>query len=191
MWANRNSQMRNSGRNSFTGCLVVALCFTLAGALAYCYYQPRIAVKVERHLVQVADEPIGLLSQEAPLAQIVEAIERSGKSVDQVTCLDTSLLSEAVVKRRKDVVAWALARGANPNGIIPSTNPLRYAIGNEDADLVGVLLRHGADPDLEMGGGMTPRRIAILGKNNDIAGLLRNAERKRQPESAQSKNASK
>ncbi|HDZ20073.1 hypothetical protein LCGC14_0409110 [marine sediment metagenome] len=163
-------------RTSLTGILIIAAGLAVVVGVVV-YFRPSISFDVERKLVGPEDDQVwALLYDEAPLEDIKQAVQNSGKHVDQLVWIGGSFLSNAVDKERKDLVVWLLEQGANPDGVEPSTAPLAGAIWNEDASMVQLLLKHGADPDLDMGHGMTPRRIAINGGNEEVIYALRGGE---------------
>ena len=86
--------------------------------------------------------------------------------------MNHSLLSQSAFDERVDLVRWLLRQGANPDGIAPGSCPLGYAVGKGNREIVKVLLDHGANPHLDMGGGMTPRTIAVVDSREEIIRLL-------------------
>ncbi len=172
--------MNRSGRSIAYILLGVFVVVLVTGML---FFRPRIRVSVTHELIGPNDPEVwNLLDSHAPLEEIQKAVKTTGKHVDQIERLGGSLLSNAVSKKRQDLAIWLLDQGANPNGTHPGSTPLERAIGNEDADMVKLLLKHGADPDLEMGGGLTPRWIAINSvKNKQIIEILE-TWRPRKPE---------
>ncbi|MCK4873018.1 MAG: ankyrin repeat domain-containing protein [Phycisphaerales bacterium] len=153
-----------------TLCVVFAV---LVIASLVCF-RPYVTVTVEHSLVGPADRAFSLLNHGVPFEEIKASVLASGKHVDEITWMNSSLLSRAAVKGRVDVATWLLEQGADPDGISPSTSPLCYAIQHENVAMVSLLLEHGADPDLDMGeGASTPRWLAIhFVKNQEIIDLL-------------------
>ncbi len=140
--------------------VLIALC-VIGIVVAGAYYRPTITVQVESGLVGPQDERVwSLLLGDAPLEDIKKAVRDTGKHPDQMVWIGGSLLSNAVDKQRKDLVAWLIEQGANPNGITPNTSPLVYAIWNKDPEMIRLLIKYGSNPDLDMGDGMTPRSVA-------------------------------
>jgi len=124
-------------------------------------YRPRLSITVQRELVGLADERVWrLIRQGAPLAEVKQAILDTGKPVDEITWLSYSVLTRAVQKRRPGLATWLLEQGADPDGLKTGSPPLYWAILNDDAEIVRILIRYGADVDLNMGDGLTPRRVA-------------------------------
>ncbi|MCK4871769.1 MAG: ankyrin repeat domain-containing protein [Phycisphaerales bacterium] len=164
-------------KNKRTLCIVGTLCVAIVALVitSLVYYRPYVTVTVERGFVRPDDRAFTLLSQRASLEEIRASVLASGKHVDEIVWMGASLLSEAVVEDREDVAAWLLEQGADPDGISPATAPLCYAIQHENMAMILLLLKHGADPDLNMGGVSTPRWVAIhLVKNQEIIDLLEN-----------------
>lgn len=123
--------------------------------------ESRVANKLRKPDVP-RDIPIALVIQGAPIKEIQKAVRESGKGIDSFRWQEGTLLFYAVEKERIDIARWALENGANPNGCLKSMLPLSAAIINENAEMVELLLKHGADPDRDMvGDGTTPRKIAI------------------------------
>ena len=130
-----------------------------------------VNVTVERQLVG-PEEALALVLNGAPLTEIEHAVARSGKHVDEIAILGGSLLYWSIDEKRLDVARWLLDKGANPNGIHPSMVPLAQAIRKENVELVSLLVASGADPDLDMKYGITPRSIAVSIGNEEMLGLL-------------------
>jgi len=153
---------------------VVAVALLAAVVLLVCWTRPWVHVSVDRQLVGPGDEAMNLLLQGAPLDQIQAAVRRSGKHVDQITHLGGTLLFYATAEKRIDVAQWLLKEGANPNGVWNGFGgaPLAEAISKQDVAMVRLLLAGGADPDLEMTGGTTPRKYAQSLDNPDILAAL-------------------
>ena len=132
----------------------VVVLFAIAACLvgiivAWAYFRPTITFDVERELVGPEDDRVwALLRKDAPLEEIKQAIRETGKHPDQMVWVGGSLLSNAVDKGRKDLVIWLIDQGANPNGVHPSTSPLKSAVWKKDADMVRLLIEKGADPNV-------------------------------------------
>ena len=136
------------------------------------YFRPRARLSVRTELVG-ADPVIAVLLQGSSLAQIQAEVQQSGKHADKIQSLGGSLLFYAVQEKRYDIAKWLLTEeGANPNGVHFSVVPLATAIRQNDLDMVRLLLDSGADPDFDMGYGITPRKIARSADNTDILSLL-------------------
>ena len=164
-------------RNTTSLAAILIIAAGLAVAVGVVYFRPSISFNVERKLVGPEDDQVwALLRNEAPLEDIKQAVQNSGKHVDQLVWIGGSFLSNAVHEDRKDLVVWLLEQGANPNGVEPGTAPLVMAICNEDVSMVQLLLKHGADPDLDMGDSMTPRSIAISRGKEEVIYALRGGE---------------
>jgi len=146
--------------------LAVALLATVA------VFRPRITVQRETSLVGPEDNAISLLRNGAQLTEIQKSVENSGKNVDEISWMVGSLLYWAADDERIDVAEWLLNEGTNPNGIRPSMTPLRPAILNEDIAMVKLLVKFGADPDLDPGSGVTPRVLAESDGNAEIIAAL-------------------
>lgn len=131
----------------------------------------RVTVTTTRTLVG-PEGAMALLEQGAPLDEIADAAIRSGESVDDIQYFGGTLLIRAVDKRRLDVVGWALSRGANPNGVSASVIPLEHAIRKNEPEMVGMLLAKGADPDRDIGYGLTPRKLAQIEGNTQILAMF-------------------
>ena len=140
---------------------------------------PFFTVSVTTQLVGPADqEAWALLRGDAPFEEIKKEIVETGKQVDQIISRGDSFLTEAVYKKRKDVVVWLLKQGASPNGLRPSSPPLFYAVSNGDVKMIHLLLEYGADPDFDMGEGMTPRSVATLDENESVIQALQYVPKK-------------
>ena len=159
-------------RKAILGIVAVALLAAIVATV--CWLRPQVHVSVDRQLVGPSDEAMGLLLKGAPLDQIQAAVRRSGKHVDQISHLGGTLLFYAAAEHRIDVAQWLLKEGANPNGTWNGFGgvPLAEAISKQDVTMVRLLLAGGADPDLEMTGGSTPRGYApSLGNPGILAAL--------------------
>jgi ankyrin repeat protein len=122
------------------------------------------------------DPVIDLVKNWGSPQEIEAALAASGRDVNEVVQMGESLLMMAVMKEREDVAAWLLEKGANPNGAHPAFAPLAYAVKFESANLVKLLLEYGADPDLDVGDGITPRWIAARrAGNEEIRALMEGA----------------
>ncbi len=138
-----------------------------------------VTVRRTTELVGPDEDAIALLYQAAPLAVIKSAVVGSGKDVDSIDWLGSSLLAEAVVANRQDVVTWLLEEGADPDGNSNWTTPLTRAVYGENVEMVGLLLRYGADPDYDRGRGdevLTPRQQAAVVGNEEIIRLMDNSD---------------
>jgi hypothetical protein len=156
---------------------ICIVCTLLAGlfVMALLVLQPRIDIQYEQKLVGPEERAIQLLSEGRPLQEIKNAVQASGKAVDEISWWDGSLLYWAVDKKRLDVAEWLLAEGASPNGTHPSEAPLRAAIVREHVPMVELLIKAGADPDLPAQAGpvsTTPRDLAEAGGNPDVMAAL-------------------
>lgn len=87
-------------------------------------------------------------------------------------------LFEAVRSGNADAVREALACGANPNSRDPrehggtQNTPLHAAADAGNADIVGILLAHGAQVDAQCDGGWTPLMRACNGGFVEVARIL-------------------
>lgn len=152
--------------------VIVVLLIAVAAALELSF-RPRIHISRETELVRIVNTPLSsLLFKGASLDEIKTAVEESGKSVDQISWLGGSLLYHAVLKGRRDVAEWLLSKNANPDGIHYTSVPLGTAVGNEDIEMIKLLIAWGADPDADMGDDMTPRSLAKLAKNPEVMAAL-------------------
>ena len=171
-----------AGRAQVKGTVVTGVltcCILLVGtglvfgtAVTGIRFWPGGDVTIQKELVGPEDEAISLLYGGAPFEDVKFAVQRSGKHVDQISWRGGSLLHEAAGEGRIDVVRWLLNEGANPNGIHPTKAPLATAIGREDVALTKLLIKAGADPDLDTGKGMTVRWIAENNGNQEIISAL-------------------
>ncbi len=154
-------------------CTAIVFLF-FAAIVALLWLNPRVTVTVNRRLVGPDDEAMDLLAQDAPLGQIQLAVRRSRKHVDQMSYLGGTLLYCAVEERRIDVASWLLTEGADPNGTYHGVGgvPLEKAIRQGDTAMVRLLIDAGADPDLEMPYGVTPRLRAKKIGNTEILAIL-------------------
>jgi len=141
---------------------IVAVSILVAFAATVWWLRPQVHVSVNRQLVGPRDKAMELLLQGAPLDEIQAGVRRSGKQVDQITHLGGTLLFYAAKQRREAVAQWFLTQGANPNGTYQGVGavPLEVAVRNEDVAMIRLLVQAGADPDLELGDNMTPRKRA-------------------------------
>jgi|WetSurMetagenome_2_1015567.scaffolds.fasta_scaffold95447_2 ankyrin repeat protein len=153
----------------FRAACVVAFAALLVLGLAYSPLRVRYTVRTE---LVGPSEPIILLRDEAPLEDIQAAVLRSGKKADQIATRGSTMLDLAVEEEREDVAKWLLQQGANPNGMPRGYPPLATAVSKGNLSLVTLLVEAGADPDLDMGDGMTPRSIAVNHGNITIIAAL-------------------
>jgi len=135
--------------------------------IAEIVFSPRVNIHVETHLVDAGDKVFGLLDHQ-PLEEIKKAVESSGKGVDEATMYSGTYLYWAASAKRIDVAKWLLEKGANPNGVDPAMTPLRAAVMKNDLLMVKLLVQAGANPDIDPGDGLTPRRMAELNKFQKI-----------------------
>ena len=149
---------------------IIAMAVALIAALLY--FMPRVQIEVRTELTGPPDRAMDLLFQRAPLQDITSAVRQSGKHVDQICFLGGSLLLYAVEEGRPDLARWLIDEGANVNGVHRSMVPLETAIRQEDTAMVKLLLAAGADPDFDMGFGLTPREKAEWLGDVDILLLL-------------------
>jgi len=151
----------------------IVLAVTIAvglGVFIVCEF-PGVEVRMTRttELVGTNDEAVSLLLNGAPLEKIVEAIRRSGKSVDEIRWVNGPLLNQAVLEHRLDVAKWLLKNGASPNGVNRWSVPMDHAVTLGDANMVRLFVNCGADPNFKIGGGdMTPKLRAISLGNKDV-----------------------
>jgi len=101
------------------------------------------------------DAPIyHMLSDEASLETIEEALRQRPRLVNEFSWFERSLLAIAAQERRLDVAKLLLEMGANPNGHDAEfvhgdylvISPLHCAIYSEQPELVELLLEYGASP---------------------------------------------
>jgi uncharacterized protein len=83
-------------------------------------------------------------------------------------------LTGAVTSGHKDIAAWLLENGADPNHRYgPGYSPLLAAAANGHLEIVKTLLQHGADLHAKTNDGKTAVAIAEERKHPDIAAFLR------------------
>jgi ankyrin repeat protein len=152
--------------------IVLAIVLIL-GLVGLVILRPRIRVTATRELVRL-DPAVVLVLNGAPLGQIQEAVKKSGKRPDEIGDPQGTLLFYAVEKQRVDVAEWLLEQGADANGR-KGGFPLYEAILNDDAAMVKMLVRYGADPDRDLGRGATARREAETSGNAEVLAALRSA----------------
>ena len=136
------------------------IAIVLVVVLTACVCVFRVDVRERQGLVGTQDAALLDLWNRRSLERIQKSVRQSGKSVDEINWLRGSLLFYAADERRVDVVAWVLSQGACPNGIDPRMAPLERAIRKGDVVSMKLLLEAGADPNLDMGGGITPEWVA-------------------------------
>jgi ankyrin repeat protein len=157
----------------FKCCLLILAALMVAVlALVEVVFHPRVCVHGERHLVGPGEEAIKLLLWGEPLREIQKAVAESGKRVDDIHWMDESLLCWAADQERLDVAEWLLRKGANPNGIEHGESPLAAAIVRNNVPMLKLLLKWGADPDLRLPIGITPRSMAESEGNPEIIAAL-------------------
>ena len=112
------------------------------------------------------------------LAEIQEHLFAGTWKVDDVVSINnmTTMLHEAVVMDRRDIAAFLLRQGANPNirdrnGMTPLLKAA--ALGREF--MVGELIRAGASPQHKDPNGFTPYEKAFLHEEWKVADLLKSA----------------
>ena len=152
--------------------LVAVIVLVVGAAAVWPWLGPGIHVTVQQELVGSEDKVVILVQQGASLEEVQAGVRRSGKHVDEISWFGESLLYYAVDVRRIDVAEWLLKEGADPNGIYRARVPLERAIHQEHLAMVKLLIEFGADPDLDTGHGITPRRIAESGGNPKILSAL-------------------
>ncbi|MCY4025992.1 MAG: ankyrin repeat domain-containing protein [Acidobacteria bacterium] len=85
----------------------------------------------------------------------------AGADVDDQPPYGTSATVVAAHSGHRDVAAFLLAEGADPNAADAGYTALHAAILHKDAGLVGALLKHGADPDATVRSSTPVRRDAV------------------------------
>lgn len=114
-----------------------------------------------------------LMYRGASDASIKRAIQSTNSHPDQLAEGDGTALYYAVSFERKEVVSWLLNQGASPDGAGLPRVPLVCAVENEDIECTRILLKHGADPDINGVEGVTARDLAEASGNRELRGLLR------------------
>lgn len=109
------------------------------------------------------------LHEGGSLDRIQQAVLKTGKHPDELAW-GTTLLNQAVLSDRRDVVAWLLSEGASSNGIPGQWPPLACAAAKGDLLTVRLLLRNGADPHA------TTRRLEEDVTAADVAQQIGHAE---------------
>lgn len=107
----------------------------------------------------------------------VQARIADGVSPDARNSRGRTLLHIAAENRQMALVEYlVLDAGADVNATLPEESgeitPLRFAIGNQDYQMVQFLLENGASPSLANAGGWTPFMTAARVGNRDIMELL-------------------
>ena len=98
----------------------------------------------------------------------------NGADIDAVSCdRGYSAVMDAVWRKNYNIVQYLVEQGANLNFISTDGQPLLVlAVGNGNANIVGLLLQHGADPDVKDSMGMSAREYATLFKKTAIIKLI-------------------
>ncbi len=89
--------------------------------------------------------------------------------------LNDLLLSSVIHKKPRSDLAKLIQRGAEVNGLCPRTRrtPLAYAVNENDHRMVKDLIDLRADLNLEMPGGHTALKMAILNPAHDGTDMAR------------------
>jgi hypothetical protein len=125
--------------------------------LSWAWLMSNVKITVVDSLGPQAPEWWRLVRQGAPLHQVQIAVRTTGASPDSLHLDGSSILAHAAFNGRRDVVAWLLEQGADPNGHDVSDSPLLDAISRGHVEIVEMLLQNGADPDVDVSGGRFPR----------------------------------
>jgi ankyrin repeat protein len=159
------------------GAAMVVLVGGLTFLLAYWLPRIRMSCTVTQTFGEARplDRAFEALLKGAPLREIQAEVEASGKGIDEHTDGGVSLLAQSVLERRYDVAEWLLRQGANPDGVDPDSAPLGFAVWQEDARMVRLLLDHGADPELVTGSDLTVLRRPVINGNQEIVQMLEEA----------------
>lgn len=155
-----------------TVALVVLIAVLVAVVIGMCNVGVNVQLRQQRRLVGPSEEVIEMLFQDRPSDEIMAAVERAGKHVDDIRFLGVALLQEVVARDRGDLAEWLLRKGANPNGV-PHHSPLDQAVLSRSSAMVCLLLDAGADPNLDIGHGYTPLRVAEERGYEEIVALLK------------------
>lgn len=151
---------------------VIGLSVLVLVVVALLLFRPRITVQYQSSLGGPEEEAILLLANNGHLADIQRAVTLSGKDIDDISYKGGSLLYWAAHYNQLEVAEWLLTEGANPNGITPGMPPLLTAVIHKHLSMVNLLVKWGADPDIDVGDGETVRGFAEFGGNTDIIEAL-------------------
>lgn len=115
----------------------------------------------------------------APLFTIVDALIKAGAAVNAQDRFGASALIWASIRGNVAIAARLLEAGANVElADLNGLTPLAHAIAQQQPGIVGLLLRRGVDPNRPIGDptkGITPLRLALHVKHEEMVTLLRNA----------------
>ncbi len=149
------------------GIMVILLCL-LGG--------PHATFQVKHELVSVQNL-IGMMIEEGASVEEIEYVIRDKPDrVHDRNRIGMLPLAEAVSWRRHDVALVLLKHGADVDGKSNGTTPLYRAVARGDAQMVELLLIHGADPFADCGAGIiTPYRSAMSDGTPEVRALLEKA----------------
>jgi len=99
--------------------------------------------------------------------------KKHGADIDSVSAGNTPFMA-AFNWRRFNVAEWFLKNGANVNATDPDGNTaLFYAVKRKyDAEQIALLLKFGADVNLENNNGISPLKLAELNRQRKILEIL-------------------
>ena len=120
-----------------------------------------------------ASDPTELLLavQEGDLMALARAVN-GGFDIDATNENGVTALQLAITGGNLTVLRMVLASGANVNARYGILTPLIFAIDHGHADVVSVLLEHGADANLPGENGFTPLHLAVARAQHAIVSLL-------------------
>lgn len=145
--------------------VVLSIALAIAGLAAW--FRPVVNVTVTREVVSF-DGPLLLLFQDASLEDIQAAVEKSGQDVDDIRMGNWTFLTLSVDEKRYDVAEWLLQKGADPEGRGGPVTPLEACVYREDAAMAKLLIRYGANPNVEYAGGVMLRTIVEEKQNPEL-----------------------
>lgn len=110
----------------------------------------------------------------------VQWLVENGADIDAVSGdRGYSAVMDAVWRKNFSIVQYLVDKGANLNFISTDGQPLLVlAVGNGNANIVDVLLKHGANPDVKDSMGMSARDYAALFKKPAILKLFKDLDKK-------------
>ena len=110
----------------------------------------------------------------------VQWLVENGADIDAVSGdRGYSAVMDAVWRKNYTVSQYLVDKGANLNFISTDGQPLLVlAVGNGNANIVELLLKHGADPDVKDSLGMSARDYAVLFKKPAIVELFEKKSKK-------------
>jgi ankyrin repeat protein len=107
--------------------------------------------------------------------EIAKLLLEKGADVNIMADEGFTALDAAIAKNRVEVVQLLLNKGANPNRYVAGATPLYDAAGYGYAQIVSLLIEHGADINAKSFGRTTALAIAIQNNHLDVVNLLKKA----------------